>query len=230
MARRSRLVLPGLAHYVLLRGHRGARVMFDAVDEEAFLAALHESMSGADIVVHAFALLDNEVHLLLRPGTPEAMGRVLQTLGRRYVRAFNQRHQCSGTLWDGRYRAAVVEPGEMCLFAMRRIAQLGAAETGTARGDAQALDAWRRAHLVDPPELWALGNTPFEREARWRELQAQELSPRWLAALGAAVHSGRVFGTPAYVHALARDLQRPLGAARRGRPSRNAHPLSTLTP
>ena len=218
MARLPRLVIPGLAHYVLLRGHSGARVLHDAADEDAFLDALQHSLDGAEIALHAFALRETEVHLLLRPHSADILGRTIQTLGRRYVSAFNLRHGRSGTLWDGRYRAAVVEPGEMCLFALRRVERLAAGHAPLP-GDAERQLAWRRTLLNDPPELWALGNTPFEREAAYRQLLVQELAPTWLAALDAAVLSGRVFGTPTFVSSLSRDLQRPLHAARPGRPA-----------
>lgn len=222
MARLPRLVLPGLAHYVVLRGHNGGRVITDTADRDAFLNALRDAMTGIEIAVHAVALLDTEVHLLLRPHTADAVARVVQTLGRRYVGWFNQRHQRRGTLWDGRYRAAVVEPGDRCLFALCRVVQLAMQADASAEPLADASSP--RSHLLvtAPPELWALGNTPFEREAAYREVLAQALSPALLVALDAAVRGGRVFGTAAYVQTLARDLQRPLVAAKPGRPMRRA--------
>ncbi len=222
MARLPRLVMPGLAHYVLLRGHSGARVVLDSADEAAFYEALRHALSAGDIALHTVAVRDTEVHLLLRPHTAQALGHAVQVLGRRYVSSFNLRHGRSGTLWDGRYRAAVVEPGEMCLFALRRVERMARAEKGGALGDADSLAGQRQALLTAPPELWALGNTPFEREAAYRALLAADLSPAWLASLEAALRSGRVFGTADFVRPLARDLQRPLLPARVGRPARRA--------
>jgi putative transposase len=125
MARQPRLVLPGYVHYVLLRGHNGAPVLEDAADEQAFVAALREALQGTDVQLHACALLGSEVRLLLRPPLAEALSRLIQTLGRRYVAGFNQRHGRSGTLWDGRFRAAVIEPGARCLLALRHLEALG---------------------------------------------------------------------------------------------------------
>ena len=222
MARLPRLVMPGLAHYVLLRGHSGARVVLDSADEAAFYEALRHVLSAGDIALHTVAVRDTEVHLLLRPQTAQALGHAVQVLGRRYVSSFNLRHGRSGTLWDGRYRAAVVEPGEMCLFALRRVERMARAEKGGALGDADSLAGQRQALLTAPPELWALGNTPFEREAAYRALLAADLSPAWLTSLEAALRSGRVFGTADFVRPLARDLQRPLLPARVGRPAGRA--------
>ena len=63
------------------------------------------------VALHAYALLDDAVQLLLRPPSDAALSRMMQALGRRYVAAFNRRHGRSGTLWDGRFRAGVVQPG-----------------------------------------------------------------------------------------------------------------------
>jgi putative transposase len=228
MARLPRLVVPGLAHYVVLRGHNGGRIALDASDREAFVRALRESMDVADVAVHALAVLGGEAHLLLRPRVDGALARLIQTLGRRYVAGFNQRHGRSGTLWDGRYRAALVEPGESVLFALRCIERLRAEADGEQVLGPAAVEAavaphsetLRKALLTAPAEVWALGNTPFEREAAYRQLLADELAPARVAALEAAVRSGRVFGALEFVAAMAREHQRPLAPARRGRPSR----------
>ena len=220
MARPPRLVVPGLAHYIVLRGHNGACVFVDSVDREAFLLTLRETMEDAPWQLHAVAMLPTEAHLLLRPGTADALPRAMQNLGRRYVGAFNQRHGRTGTLWDGRYRSAVIEPGEMCLFALRRIALLALNDDAAASLDGGSATPLRPMLLTAAPEYWALGNTPFEREDAYRELLRQELSRPRVAALEAAVRSGRVLGTTDFVVNLARDLQRPLTPARRGRPTR----------
>jgi putative transposase len=217
MARRSRLVVAGLAHYVVLRGHSGAPVMTDAVDREAFLEALRQSAAPHQLVVHAWALLDNEVHLLLRPAQADALSRAMQTLGRRYVAAFNRRHGRSGTLWDGRFRAAVLEPGGTTLAALRRIDALG-------RELPLASSAWGRtggvrpAALVDPPELWALGNTPFEREAAYGRLLAQEMPSAQAESLDAAARGGWACGSAAFLAQLAEQNARPVRPGPRGRP------------
>lgn len=206
MARQARLAVAGLMHYVLLRGHNGMVVMTDGEDRRLFLQALREALTGCTL--HGFALLDSEVHLLLRPAEAGSLSRDVQALGRRFVAAYNRRHGRSGTPWDGRFRAAVVEPGAVALAVTQRVDQLGS----TAR-PASGL-------IVDPPEWWALGNTPFEREQAYQRLLAQSLPANLEARLDQALRSGSVIGSSAFVAHLAEQTQRPLVPRRRGRPAR----------
>jgi putative transposase len=106
MARLPRLALPGRAHYIIQRGHRGGPVFDDDVDRRAFLDALREASAAHGVAVHAYALPAGEVQLLATPPSAAALSATMQALGRRYVGAYNRRHGQSGTLWDGRWRAA----------------------------------------------------------------------------------------------------------------------------
>lgn len=219
MARLPRVVVPGVAHYVLLRGLAGIPVFTDETDCEDFLRALRGAVEGRAVQVHAYALLDHEVHLLLRPEDESALARAVQTLGRRFVAGFNRRHGRSGTLWDGRYRTAVVEPGPHTLQALASIDALGGELPSSLRSSAPARTGGRReAVLRDPPEYWALGNTPFDREAAYRAVLAQPLPAAAQRALSTAVRSGWVFGASEFVRQMAQALQRPVQPRPRGRP------------
>ena len=214
MARLPRLVIPGQAHYLVQRGHNGQPVMLDGEDRERYLAALREAAAARQVAVHAYALLDNEVHLLATPPSAEALSSAMQAVGRRYVAAFNRRHGRSGTLWDGRFRGTVVEPGTTLLDVLRLIDGLAAPRSSAAH----RLGEQRDPLLTDPPEFWQLGNTPFEREAAWRTLLVQGLPQARRDALVLGARHGWALGSPAFVKALAADLARPLQPKPRGRP------------
>ncbi len=109
MARAPRLALAGELHYLLQLGHSRQRVFEDDHDREAYLAMLREGAAQYRVAIHAYAMLDSEVHLLATPAEADALGRLMQSIGRRYVGAFNRRHARSGTLWQGRFRAAVID-------------------------------------------------------------------------------------------------------------------------
>src|SRR5688500_19351839 len=118
MARLARLSLAHVAHLVLLRGHNGETVFRDDEDRHTFLHALHGAFDREQVVLHAYALLTDRCWLLCTPEQDQGMSRAMQSLGRRFAAVFNRRHQRSGSLWDGRYRATVVEPGHTLLNAM----------------------------------------------------------------------------------------------------------------
>lgn len=172
MARLPRLELPGFAHYVIQRGHNGQPVFTDSRDRANFCDALAAAAATEPVHLHARALLDSEVQLLLTPDDAGALSRFVQAVNRRFVAAFNRRHGRSGTLWDGRFRAAVIEPGPLRLQALALVDSAASPEHTTA---GHRLGGPRDAIASDPPEYWALGNTPFEREAAYRALLAQGL-------------------------------------------------------
>ena len=230
MARLPRVVVPGVAHYVLLRGLPGTRVFLDESDRQAFLKALQGAVEGRAVQVFAYALLDHEVHLLLQPEDETALARAVQTLGRRFVAGFNRRHGRRGTLWEGRYRTAIVEPGAFTLQALVGIDALGSEAAGLLSSSAPARTGGRRELVLrDPPEYWALGNTPFDREAAYRDRLEQPVAEAPRQALAAALRSGWVFGSPDFTRQMAQALQRPAFPRPRGRPRRRLDPAPVPT-
>lgn len=215
MARLRRLALPGFAHYVIQRGHNRQPVFLDATDRSLYLSALAAAAGEEPVQLHAWALLDTEVQLLATPDNAGALSRFMQAVNRRYVSAFNARHGRSGTLWDGRFRAAVVEPGTMRLQALALIDTIAAPASTPA---AQRLGGPREPLVVDPAEYWLLGNTPFEREAAYRALLADGVEPATAAMLRRAALGGWVAGLGSSEIWQTDANVRPLTPRRRGRP------------
>ncbi len=223
MARLPRLEWPGQLHLVVLRGHGalvGAGVFADDVDRQVFIAALREAAGVEAARVHAYALRPDEVLLLVTPDEAGALGRLVQAVGRRYVSAYNRRHGHRGSLWAGRFHSAVVEAGEPALAALRLVdgacSEAGASSAGHRTGAAR--ENW----LVDPPEVWRLGNTPFEREAAYRQLLATGLPPAQAEVLRRAALGGWALGSAPFVAAAERSTARPAAPRPRGRPRKLA--------
>lgn len=213
MARLPRLVLPGQAHLVVQRGQGTRPVFLDDADRRLYLDALTTAAAAESIAVHAFALGDDGVMLLVTPAERTALSRFVQTVGRRYVSAYNRRHQQRGTLWDGRFRCGVVEPGAPRLAALRLVDGAGGTTSASHRSGGERLPL-----LTEVPEYWALGNTPFDREAGYRTLLVQGLPADEAAALRDAAFGGWALGSPAFVREAAAGTPRPLQPRPRGRP------------
>jgi putative transposase len=218
MARLPRLALPEQAHWIIQRGTSGRAVFADDEDRHAFLAALREAAALERVQIHAYALADAEVHLLARPGTAQGLSRMMQALGRRYVSAHHRRHGGSGTLWDGRFRCAVVEPGETLLDVLRIIDGMAPAPGHSALAHRSGGAGDPLVH--DPPEFWTTGNTPFERQIRWRAAVGEGVPTARAAALVAAARGGWVVGSPAFAAEVAAASGRPAAPRPRGRPPR----------
>jgi putative transposase len=224
MARLPRLALAGLPHYVAQAAVHGQALAHDDIDRRALRQALHDAAARHGVAVWGYALLPQALHLVLCPAEADGLGHVMQTLGRRYVPQFNRRHGRSGALWAGRYRAAVVEPGDWLLAALLRVDRLGlqAPGGGAWSSAAQHLGQGRDPGLSEPPELWALGNTPFERESAWRQRLEQGPDPAVEATLARAVHGTWVAGSDAFQARAEAASGRPAAPRAPGRPRRAA--------
>jgi len=227
MARLPRLVLPGQPHHLIQHGHNRQPVFLDDEDRRAWLDALREASALHRVALHAWLLMDDHVHLVLTPGTAEGLARMMQTIGRRYVVAFNRRHGRTGTLWAGRYRVAPVEAPEWLLACMQyidahpvRAARVNDAGDWPWSSAAHHLGRRRDPLVQDPPAWWALGNTPFDREAAYQRRCAQPPEPDFTAAIEAATYKGWALGPEAFQTGLAKLTPRRLQPARRGRPPR----------
>ncbi len=227
MARLPRLALAGLPHLVLQRGLAHAPVFADADDRRTYLAALHEAAANLKVVVHAYVLLDDQVRLLLTPPSAEALSQLMQAVGRRYVSAHNRRHGRAGTLWDGRFRATVIEADGWLLTAAREIEQapqraglVGRASDWPWSSAGHHLGRQRDPVVSAHPLFWALGNTPFERELAWQRLLDEPLPVAQQQQVEAALLKGWPLGSGAFLANLAGSTDRPLAPRPRGRPPR----------
>lgn len=226
MARLPRLSVAGHAHHVVQRGNDGQAIFRDEVDRRQMLQLLETQAREHRVALHAYVLMDNHVHLLLTPATAEGLPKMMQAVGRRYVRWFNDRHGRSGTLWEGRYRATVIEAERHLLPCMAYI-DLNPVRAGLV---AQAADyPWsshthyigqRADRLVTPHALyWALGNTPFAREAAYTRLVAEGLSQQQQEALTDSAFKGWALGGPEFMAALQKQTARRLSKGKAGRPA-----------
>ncbi len=220
MARLPRLVLPGHRHVVVQRALDDRPAFADAADRRTYLDALRQALAAVDMRLHAWALTRGEARLLVTPPDTASISRLVQTVGRRYVSAYNRRHGRRGTLWDGRFRCVALEPGAACLDAMVWID--AASDESTETSAAHHLGARRDPWLVDPPEFWALGNTPFERESAYALRLAAGLPPAHAAAVEAALRGGWPIGSVAFAEEAAKASGRPGQPRPRGRPPRRA--------
>ena len=183
MARLARLSVAGQVHLVIQRGNNAQPIAGDDADRGRFLTMLGEAARSHRLEIHAYALTDNEFLMLATPADAVGLGRTMQSLGRRYVAYFNQRHVRSGTLWDGRFRSTVIEAALhlrdcMCFVesAPLRAGLVPAASDHPWSSARHHLGFAIDPLVTDPPVYWESGNTPFEREDAHRALLERGLA------------------------------------------------------
>lgn len=226
MARLARLCIAGQPHLVIQRTLGAESVLGDSADARAYLGHLREAAAMARVELHAFALLPAQVRLLVTPHHPSALGMMLQAAGRRFVAAYNRRHGRTGTLWDGRFHAAPLD-AEAHFVECLRFVESAPVEIGLV----ERADEWpwsSAAHhtglraipgLADHPQLWALGNTPFEREMACERLLRVPLAQARIDALEVAARRGWAVGPAPFADAMAQLVKRRVRPAKRGRPA-----------
>jgi putative transposase len=224
MSRLPRLHVSGLPLLILQRGNNGSSIFVDEADFQQYRDILRNAAREAGLPVHAYVLMPDHVHLLITPTEEGAAGALMQRLGRRYVRYFNDRHARSGTLWEGRYRSTVIEPARYLLACYRYI-ERNPVRAGLVSEAAHYTWSSCRHHLglasdpllTDHACYWALGNTPFERQAAYGAMLDAGEPPAELAAIRYAAHAGWMLGQAGQPDAEANRRTAPLP---KGRPRR----------
>lgn len=225
MARLPRLVVPSQPHHLIQRGHDGLAIFRDDQDYQIFLGYLREAARQFRVAVHAYVLMPDHVHLLVSPTDGEGLARMMQWVGRQYVPYFNARYGRRGSLWQARYRAAVLE-AESYLLACSRYIELHPVRAHLAAGPWDYAWSSYGHHaglrpdplITDHAAYWALGNTPFDREAAYRELAEQGVSAALVADLSEAAMKGWPLGSASFRDAIEKQLGRRASPAPRGRP------------
>lgn len=230
MARLPRLGVAGWPHLLTQQVHDGQLLARDDTDRQDLLDTLREAARQHGVAVHAYRLGASALVLLVTPERADSASLFMQAVGRRYVAHHNRRHGRQGGLWSGRYRGTVLDPARYLLDAMvftetRESGGLDWALSGASWSD------WSSAphHLglrtdplvTDAPGFWALGNTPFERQAAWRARLQDGLGESRRQELAEAMHKGWALMPAEQQRAMEAVIGRPLSPRPRGRPRKS---------
>ena len=173
--------------------------------------------------IHAYVLMTNHVHLLATGATSDSLPTAMQAWGRRYVSYFNKRHDRSGTLWEGRYKAPLVASARYLMHTHRYI-ELNPVRAGMAPNPEAYPWSSNRFYLlgrpddlVTPHELWfGLGGADEERRAFYGDLLRRPLDDAVIESIRKGTRTGMAIGDPDDCKALEVRSGRRVTAARRG--------------
>lgn len=215
MSRWPRIIVPGQALHILQRGNNRQACFFADVDYRFYLSSLKEAAARFGGRVHAYVLMTNHVHLLLTPECPETPSRLLQSVGRHYVRYVNQAYQRSGTLWEGRYKSALID-AERYLLACCRYIELNPVRSGRVSSPADYRWSSFRSNgvgMADPlltlhPLYAALGDSTAARVAAYRATFDSTLDAQDIQAIRDATERGCVLGNDRFKDQIKTILQR----------------------
>jgi putative transposase len=228
--RRPRLELPGIPQHITHRGVNRGATFIDDEDFAAYLQALECVSQAQAVAIHGYVLMTNHVHLLVSSDVAGAVSRMMQALGRRYVRAFNARYSRTGTLWEGRYKSCLVDSDRYLLACLRYI------ELNPVRA-AMVVTPWEYrwssvhahlglrhdARLTPHARYLALGADASERADAHRHLLMEGLSNDVLEEIRCHMRQERALGSPSFQQMMEKALNRPTSVRPPGRPRRDSN-------
>ena len=173
-------------------------------DYQFFRDAVVEAAHEYGLAIHAYVWMTNHVHILATPEFKHSISKVFQSVGRRYVQYFNFTYHRTGTLWEGRYRATVVDSEQYLLTLMRYIElnpiRAGMAEQPgdypwsshrrNAQGDTDKNSQWIRPH----EEYLRLGHDAAQRQGAYLDLFRTAISDDDLRQIRECTHKGWALG------------------------------------
>lgn len=229
MPRYHRLFLPDMPLHIVQRGHDRQPVFIDRADYQYYLSNLREVTSELSIRVYAYCLMTNHVHVLIAPDdTTENVSRLIRVLAGRQTRYVNKLEKRTGTLWDGRFKASLVESDEYLLTCYRYI-DLNPVRAGmvAAAGDYE----WSsyRQHVAAVGDSWldlsdaflALGSTATSRSVAYADLVSAGISCTDLSLIRTAVKRNQITGTTRFQAKIAERIGRRISSLGPGRPRVN---------
>ena len=192
-----RIIIPGQPVHVIQRGNNRGQVFFTPKDGAYYLDWLHEAAGKCGVDIHAYVLMTNHLHILATPQYEDSLGRMMLSVGTRYTRYINATQSRSGTLWEGRYRSALITSEAYVLGCMRYIetnpVRAGIAQDpGAFRWSSYRRNAQNRPDpIITPHALYlGLGDTYDTRATAYHALVDQALHPEMLANIRNATNWG----------------------------------------
>lgn len=226
MARLLRFCPSGYTQHVIQRGNNRAPCFTDNADREQYLEWLTEYAQEFAVAIHAWVLMTNHVHLLATPSTEGGLSRLMQSMGRRYVRYFNRTCQRTGTLWEGRFKSCVVQD---VLYALRChvYIEMNPVRAGMVSKPGEYQHSSYRCHVAGDndalwtphPEYLALGNADAQRrETYYRLLHAASVADA--QQIRDSTQKGLALGSTIFKKQLERVHHRRVWPATVGRPKK----------
>ncbi len=229
MPRQPRDFVPDLPQHVVIRGVDRQATFFAPDDYTLFREALSRNARRYSCPIHAYVLMTNHVHLLLTPQDARSLPLLMQGMGRDYVQRINRRYGRTGTLWQGRYKASLVQT-DLYLLCCQRYIELNPVRAGMVADPGQYPYSSYRHHalgkhddLVQSHErCQSLGNTPAARKAGYRKLFEDALDRPLIDTIRSVTNACQVLGNDRFIYQIEKMLERRVRAGKPGRPKTSA--------
>lgn len=196
---------PGLPQHLVQRGNNREPCFFAESDYLAYLHWLERAADMYRVALHAYVLMPNHVHLLATPAVEGGISRMMQYLGRHYVQHINRTYRRSGTLWERRFLASLVD-SECCLLSIYRYIESNPVRAGMVALPEEYRWSSAKAHvapngetlLADHDVYLRMGDTPEARAQAYLQSSRKPLDDEVLTEIRLAIRRGVPLGSDAF--------------------------------
>ncbi|MEX0740625.1 MAG: transposase [Pseudohongiella sp.] len=224
MPRRARHYLAGMPYHIVQRGNNRQRCFMKEADYEFYLELWRVHARFYDVHVHAFCLMTNHVHFLLTPQREDGISCVTRVVGSSYAGYINKKYERTGTLWEGRHHASLVQTRRYFLTCQRYIElnpvrasmvrSAGQYRWSSYRENALGVSGWMQPHA----EFLALGKSDTSRREAYIRLFAKPVNRHQLTLIRHAAHSCQPVADNRYKKLLKQKYGVEIGRLRPGQP------------
>ena len=228
MPRTARGIVGGYCYHVLNRSNARQRIFHDNHDYASFVALIAEAQLHFPVAVLAACLMPNHVHLVLWPEVDGAIARWAHWIFTSHVRRHHRKYSSDGRLWQGRFKASVIQQDEHLTTVLRYVERNALGAKLVARAEAWPWGSLNWRLRSDSPVL--LGAPPLPLPSNWVDYVNEPQSLEELAAVRAAVRRERPYGGVEWVVATAKSLGFTYSITPRGRPRKRALTVEPRSP
>jgi len=233
MPRRARLNLEDLPQHIIQRGNNRQATFFADEDYRFYLDRLADGARKYGCSIYAYVLMTNHVHLLASARQAYGLSLMMQYVGRYFVRYINRAYGRSGTLWEGRFRASLVDTETYFLRCCRYI-ECNPVRARMVRAPGEYPWSSYRSHAFGAPDRLRavheqyerLGKCGEERQQAYRDLFRTELDARELAEIRDTANRGWPLGSDRFKDEIERALHCAARPPKRGRPPKKTIPTT----
>ncbi len=228
MPRKPRMYLPGIPAHIVQRGNNRDACFFSDDDYRYYLEALGQGCRRHAVQLHAYCLMTNHVHLLMtQTHEDRGISQVMQHLGRLYVAYINKTYRRSGTLWEGRHKASLIDAEAYLLTCYRYIEMNPVAAQMVPTPDQYPWSSYRHhawgegsREITDHALYRALDPRPAERQRVYRDLFKFQIPEIDLHEIRHSLAYNYPLGNDRFREQIERALGHKVGYRKRGRPER----------
>ena len=213
MARIARVICPGIPHHITQRGNRRQETFFCDDDYLAYVDLLSEWCRKCGVVIWAWCLMPNHVHLIAVPQAETSFARAFGEAHRRYTRRINFRENWRGHLWQERFASFPMD--ELHLLAAVRYVEMNPVAAGLVAHPADYRWSSASAHLDGTEDRLASASPLQDMISNWKEFLRLSTGDE-LKILQQHERTGRPLGSGSFVEEMEQKIGRILRPQRPG--------------